>query len=447
MAAKMTNSQVSAALRAGPGSQASVPEPKQVQRLADDRPEIFDYLMRKLCYSLAESSFRRPERRAWKAYRDFMSPWLSRIDRDSARMAEGIVSAYGAAADAGLGELTAMSAPRDAAAVARRLSGMPVTEGSAQEMLLLSLTGQIQSLVSREEAGASFEAVRQHRLANRLHLFSWETGALGYYSAQHLQSTEPPGPMPVLRPEWVRAPQGASRQAFVVSVDKAFFETYGPSMIFTAQQLPEIDLVVLLCAEVGECSELIERADVYQEALSAFNRSPVSGNVAYLRVSTPHWVGDERTFYACARFLVQEELLAHYENLYTMDADLILKDDPTRFLSRTAELQFATPFNAGPVGVVPWRRYMAGSAVAHQSVQGTGVLESLTRYICHGLRQEHAWTLDQNALSFAAEQSEPGSFATLERHPRPVVVSSFMARWEKNHKAAVRQGETGLSGV
>lgn len=103
-------------------------------------------------------------------------------------------------------------------------------------------------------------------------------------------------------------------------------------------------------------------------------------------------------------------------------------------MKKTRDLAIATPFNSGTVGVVPWRRYMAGSVLVSQRIQGTGVLESISDYIEHGLQQGFVWTLDQNALSFAAEAAPEGVFSTLEKIPRPVVASRFAGPVGRNQR-------------
>lgn len=434
MPVRLTNTQVAHYLRQGPLGAATPATPQQVIRLATQRPEIFDDLMRKSYYAIAEASFKRPTRELWKRYREFIAPWAGKIDRETMNSVVSAVEAYEMATRAGMGDLTAESDPADAAKVARALEAMATSPGSMTEMIVTTLQGQAESLVSREQAAQTLEAVRRHRFATIIPDYSWDNGALSYYSRSQIEAGGLNGKFSADDVIWEAAMQPTSTTAFFISVDPNFFRMYAPMMLFNAQQIPDVDLVLLICAEEAVYDDLLMEASVYMEALSGLNGQPPAENVIPARTGPPEWVNDMHAFYACLRFLALPQVLERYENVYMMDADLIMKDDPAGFLKRTASVPFATPYNPGTVGVIPWRRYMAGSVLSNRQVVGTGVLENLFDYIEFGLQQGFAWTLDQNALSYAAENEPKGIYHSLEKHPRPVVASSFMSRWEKNYR-------------
>lgn len=434
MTVRLTNTQVAGFLRQGPLGTGPQATPQQVIRLAEQRPEVFDNVMRKTYYAIAESSFKTPKRHLWSRYRDFIAPWADQIDRETLTSVKSAVEAYEMAHRAGMGELTAQSSADRAHRVVRALEGMETAPGSMTEMIVATLRGQAQSLWSREEAAATFDTVRASRFAEIIPQYSWDNGALSYYSREQIDSAALTGRFAQETVHWSEETRPGSKTAFFISVDPNFFRIYGPMMLFNAQQLHDIDLVLLICADEQEYDELMQEAAVYMLALAGLNGQPAASNVILGRIDRPSWVNDLHTFYACVRFLALPQVMQWYENVYMMDADLIMKDNPAAFLKKTRDLAIATPFNSGTVGVVPWRRYMAGSVLVSQRIQGTGVLESISDYIEHGLQQGFVWTLDQNALSFAAEAAPEGVFSTLEKIPRPVVASSFMDLWERNQR-------------
>ena len=121
-----------------------------------------------------------------------------------------------------------------------------------------------------------------------------------------------------------------------------------------------------------------------------------------------------------------------------MDADLIMNTDPAPFMRNTRQLTISTPLNEGPVGLVPWRRYMAGSLVANRALLRSPLLTHLHDYIRAGLTQPRGWMLDQNALTYAAEHDTSGDFTPLNPYKRPAQVSRFMNRWEQNYTKHTR---------
>lgn len=142
---------------------------------------------------------------------------------------------------------------------------------------------------------------------------------------------------------------------------------------------------------------------------------------------------DRTTFFACARFLALPQILEQYSSIYAIDADLTMRVDPTAFLRSVKGLRLSVPENSGTISAVPWRRYMAGNVAANAALLETETLDDLLAYITVGLQQPQAWTLDQNALSYAIERADPGVFRRLDDFKRPMQVSGIFKKWESNY--------------
>lgn len=409
------------------------PSPDAIAQFAEDFPREYDKGLNLLYYKMADALFKKSPPGLADKYMKYIAPWCNLVDRDSSKYLWSATRAYKAAWDAGMGRLAPGSTQDECKSVLDALDALQAEPGSFDELLVSLLRGQVESLYSRDHAARSFTKVRENPHSDMLTKFTWDGGAQSYFSDSQVESATQNLGEPRLTYSWTARSKTDSKSAIVVSADPSFYRIYGPMMLFNAQQVPETDFVFLVCADEATTRQLVLTSRAYTAAMSELNRQKPPANVSYFSVDTPSWVADERTFYACARFLALPDLLRYYENVYCIDADLIMKDDPATFLKRTTKLPFSVPKNTGSIGIVPWRRHMAGSLVANRQLLDSPTLESLNQYISAGLQNSHSWTLDQNALSYAAEHALPGEFEPLDSYARPVMVSKFMIRWEHNY--------------
>lgn len=295
---------------------------------------------------------------------------------------------------------------------------------------------QILSLADRDAASSRFRVLRASEHSDLIEFFYWDLGALTYFGADEINYSK-------LEPDIsdlvgglapLQLPLTANTMAVGVSMDENFFRIYSPLLYLYAQQLPQFDFNFILCAESEQAEALMHEGAAYAQALASLNRSGEPSNVRVYAIPTPSFVRDPKTFYACARFFALPELLKHYPQVYLMDADLYLEDNPTAFFRRLRSVPCAAPATVGPSGLPPWRRYMAGNIAANRSCTESSFLDDLHAYIVHGLRQPRSWMLDQNALSFAIERSGPDSFTSLNTFKRPFITAKFMSTWESNYR-------------
>lgn len=438
MAQRLKPWQVTRYLKSGPLGVGLVPSTQQIVEHAREFPDKYDYALIVLYYQFAETMFKRSPAGYCKRFRRFVEPWIGQVDRDTSRFVRGALEAYEAAWGAGMGTLSVDATAEQAKAVSEALAEIETVPGSIEELSLLTLRGQAESLWSRDVAGETFAAVRANPHNDLVRLFTWDQGALSYFNDAQLAKKIAAEDSLDLDISWAQPAYTENKNAFVISVDPVFFRIYGPMILFNAQQIHETDLVLLMCADEDTARELVDTAEEYLSVLSKFNNQPKPSAVSYYAVDTPTWVTEMHTYYACARFLALPSLLEHYESVYCLDADLLMRDDPAAFIKKTANLTLSVPRNEGTIGIVPWRRYMAGNLVANKTLLNTDLLKKLNSYISVGLKTPFAWTLDQNALSYVAEQASPSGIEPLNRFPRPTKVSKFMARWERNYKKHAR---------
>lgn len=434
MNARFSKSKVLKDLKKGPNS-SSPPETAHLVATAASHPKQFANVLSKLFYSMVDEQFRYPHKNIVSRYSEFSRGWHGALRDDVSRFYLASLGVYSKAVSVGFRELdwkAEAQAEQIADAIVEELPSQNSVEGLAWRCLL----GQVQSIYSRELAAKTFGEVRRHSQSSLASLFTRNVGVFSYFSEEEVANARRDLPTLNEMRSWVSGSGPSADQAIVVSMAPHFFRIYAPMILFNAQQLPNIDFVLLINASSVKAQELHMEAHDYLRALSALNRQAVPKNVRFHAVQPPSWVANERTFYACSRFIVLPDLLEEYVNLYAIDADLFLLRNPETFLEKVKSSSFGVPRTEGLQGVPPWRRYMAGNVVVNRQVIGSSVLRKIHDYLSVGLSKPVSWTLDQNALCFAIEG------ATDEYQPirtaRPVSVGNVMGQWERNYKDSIR---------
>ncbi|GMA32712.1 hypothetical protein [Litorihabitans aurantiacus] len=316
------------------------------------------------------------------------------------------------------------------AVVARaRAEGWSDEPSAAAVELML---GRLASVTDRDEAAAHLRRAEDLGATALAGSFAFDRGAATYVTATEVErgtddlAAEVRGGL-----VHVDAREPGSELALLVSADETFLRIYAPQLVHLAQQLPHVDVVVLLCG-ADDPSALAAEVGTYATALAALNRSGRPENIHVVATPVPAAVAEVRTFYACARFLAVRRLLERYPRLYLMDADLTVTADPTAYLERLADLPLAFHHSRGLPALWPWRRYAAGNVAVNRDVLATGALTHLERYLGHGLARSGSWTLDQNALAYVAERC-PDVAQRLNHGRRPFSQIAFRSTWERTY--------------
>lgn len=321
-------------------------------------------------------------------------------------------------------------------AVSDRMAAHPERHGGhGAELAQSNVLGKINSLSDRDIAVQHFHRMRSEDREGIVPAFYADLGAMTYFDEADVSSNETAQEAEQIRSTLreVGEPKSSNRTSIVISVDPRFFRIYAPHLYFCAQQLPEIDVSIVICGTGGQAKELIADGHRYLKALDTLNRSGYPQNLHHYFVPVPKVAVERRTFYAAARFFAAPVLLERYTNLYLMDADLVIDAHPGDFLKRVSTVPVAVPKTTGPAVLSPWRRYMAGNIPLSRAVLDTGFLDDLQRYLAHGIRRRNSWMLDQNALSYAVERF-PGGIEDVNDYSRPIRTMRFMSTWEKNQR-------------
>lgn len=134
-------------------------------------------------------------------------------------------------------------------------------------------------------------------------------------------------------------------------------------------------------------------------------------------------------YYASARYIIASEVMnRHNSSVWIQDVDLfptgdirknieqLNKNDVTLFKSRFLE------------GLLPWVKHLAGCVYIRNNPNGKYFLSKTTEYLQSFLISEKNWMIDQNALSFAIEESDESfSLGSMSALKVPVTQSKLAA--------------------
>lgn len=326
------------------------------------------------------------------------------------------------------------------ASVRQRVNLDPSRYESPEAKVAVSLMlGKLSSINNRTVAARHFAEVRVQDTTGLIDYFYTDMGAMTYFSETDLD----PGAKNRAR-EITDSIVSVDRRSsgneigVLISVDPHFFRIYSPRITFLAQQMPNVDYNLLICASEQETDELIGLTDDYLSSLSKLNRGGFPSNINYLRVPVPGFVVDPKTFFASARFFAAEAMLDQYSNIYVMDADLDADIDPRPFLENIRDATFSSPVSKDFNYLSPWRRNLAGNLALNQQVLQTNVLEDIQTYLADGLSRPFSWMLDQNALAYAIERNS--SYWT-SLGSRPFRQPKFRSSWEKSYWKSLKSGD------
>ncbi|MEE2524672.1 hypothetical protein [Pseudarthrobacter sp. J47] len=204
--------------------------------------------------------------------------------------------------------------------------------------------------------------------------------------------------------------EGASAR-ILYSGNIEFLRRYLTRIIFYAAAEPTLQLHFHVVAAENEASEFIREANVLAETIQGFSRR--SSELPALSWSSSHLpagVGNPITYYACARYLVAQQVMDRFEaDVWIQDVDLYpvspIADSYTKF----KEFDVVLAASTGIDRLAPWRRYLAGNVFLARSDKGRQFAARTADYVMAFLDQPNSWMLDQNALDWAVETAQPGT--------------------------------------
>lgn len=121
MSTKLSPSQVAAYIRSGPAGHGPAPAPEQIVRFARDLPGTYASTVRHLYYRMAEAAFKQSPASIFAHHRQFVRPWIHKIDHPASDLMLAGIDIYKAAWLAGMGGLSNGVPSAEARAVSDRI--------------------------------------------------------------------------------------------------------------------------------------------------------------------------------------------------------------------------------------------------------------------------------------------------------------------------------------
>lgn len=307
-------------------------------------------------------------------------------------------------------------------------------ESDGAQIAALNLKGQVLSIQDRSMAAECFAKMRDRDVNGVIGRFYLDMGANTYYQFSDVCGSEIDNRLDSIR-DGASLCLSSERRAdwcILVSVDPHFFRIYAPLLYFYAQQLPTYDFHFLLVGSDEDIDLLEEEGRAYANSLGALNRCGSPSNVYFSRARVPGFVQNERTFFACVRFLFVDRYLELYPHVYVMDADVFLESDPRPFFEKLSAEAIVLPVTDGLAGLSPWRRHLAGNVSLRANDITLSAIQFLQMYLARGLSDRESWMLDQNAWTCVAERF-PDAIKNMNEFARPIVQPRFRSVWEANY--------------
>lgn len=206
---------------------------------------------------------------------------------------------------------------------------------------------------------------------------------------------------------------GGGKTLLLFSCDLTYFRVHFPYWISAIQYLSQhgIEAHFILVGNREAVGDAIkECAEVISLTATLRGTSPLAAteHVSFSRVSTPGYVTDPKTFFACARFLLARQLGRNFEGqMLILDSDMMLREDPRLFLRRLHDLsesRLPLVIAGGLSSLIPAHRYPAVTFPIPRREWGDQIMHDIEDYIYAGLDCSVSWTLDQNAITYAVER-------------------------------------------
>lgn len=196
-----------------------------------------------------------------------------------------------------------------------------------------------------------------------------------------------------------------AKVTILYSANVAFLRRYFTRVIFYANAEPELQLHFHIVDPESEVLKFIREARELAVLIHSFShRSSKLPNISWSSSRLPAGVGNPITYYACARYLVAQQMMDKFKtDVWIQDVDLFptfpISDSHSKFTDFDAIVAATSGVNV----VAPWRRYLAGNVFLARSDNGRKFAANAVEYIWAFLDRADSWMLDQNALDWAVE--------------------------------------------
>ena len=195
------------------------------------------------------------------------------------------------------------------------------------------------------------------------------------------------------------------------SANTPFLRRYLARILFYASAEPELHLHFHLVASDAEALAFIDEAEELARTIHGFSRrSSMPPTLSWSSSELPVGVGNPVTYFACARYLVAEQVMERFgTDVWVQDVDLYPTSPISRAHTILSGFDVVLAASTGINMLAPWRRYIANNVYIARSEAGRAFASNAAAYITAYLDEPDSWMLDQNALDWAVEKAPAGT--------------------------------------
>ena len=199
----------------------------------------------------------------------------------------------------------------------------------------------------------------------------------------------------------------STKPTILYSANVDFLRRYLTRIVFYAVTEPELQLHFHIVASEKEASSFIREADELVKTIHKFSRRVSKiPSLSWSSSTMPPGVGNQITYYACARYLVAQQVMQKFgTDVWIQDVDLFPVSPISESAKKFEEFDVVIAVSTGLNMIAPWRRYLAGNVYLSRSDEGRQFAANVEDYLWAFLDRPDSWMLDQNALDWAVENA------------------------------------------
>lgn len=229
-----------------------------------------------------------------------------------------------------------------------------------------------------------------------------------------------------------------AKTTVLVSVDIKYLRYYVVSLLYNSIALKKYHFHIHVIGESVEAVSAITNAQsIYNQILEFSHSTKTSNHPTFSFEETPEFASSTRTYSACARFINANLFMEKFDtNLLILDGDMFIHNNLDSYINNMNKFDVGIAISKGITPFMPWRRFMAGNIYLKKSEKSIYFMNAARDYILKLIHQERSWTLDQNALSFAYENTikeyPNAKFENIYKYKRPVIHPPIRQLIERN---------------
>lgn len=227
-------------------------------------------------------------------------------------------------------------------------------------------------------------------------------------------------------------------ETIIISVDERFLRNYGTIILNNILTLRKYQFHIHVVGKSNSIVKSITELDViYDQMVNFFDKDSIIYRPSFSYEFLDDSIKDINTYSACARFIHANKFIEKFNSdIYIMDADCLVVGDIEPYSQNFKHNDIGIALSRSLSPLMPWKRLLAGDSYFANNELSKRFLKLTSNYILSNLNIEKAWTLDQNALTYAYEkilsESDSVSINNIYKLRRPFLHAPISGLIERN---------------